>query len=120
MPTYIMLIEAQGLASAGILYSNVEGAKQQEDTIALFGGKVIKQYTVLGRYDEVLIVDFKDDEGALAFNLRLNAEGAYGESMRAFTPEEVKKATEYAQKLDSANESQEQGENASGKGENNE
>ncbi len=120
MATYVMLIEARGAVSAGILYSNVEGAKQQADTIALFKGKVVAQYIVLGRYDEVLIVDFPDDESALAFNLRLNAEGAYGESMRAFLPEEVKRATEYVQIIDSANESHEQSEDVSRKGENDE
>ena len=57
------------------------------------GGKVKAIYWTLGQYDAVAIGEFPDDEAALRINLAGAMQGyVRGETLRAFTEEEFRKA----------------------------
>jgi len=57
------------------------------------GGKIKAIYWTLGQYDAVAIGEFPDDEAALRINLAGAMQGYIrGETLRAFTEEEFRKA----------------------------
>ena len=57
------------------------------------GGKLKAVYWTLGQYDAIIIVEFPNDEAGLKVNLAGAMQGyVRGETLRAFTEEEFRKA----------------------------
>lgn len=89
METYCILMNFSG-ASVG----NVEEAKKTEESmlkaIAAVGGKLVANYTLLGRYDVLTILEVPDGKAiaTLMHGMKLNQPGISTETLRAFTQEE--------------------------------
>lgn len=49
-----------------MLYQGSDGAWAQREAIEELGGTVERQYTVIGRYDVVVVADLPDDATSLA------------------------------------------------------
>ena len=81
-----------------------QGARNVKDTVARAesywaairkaGGKLIQEVWTTGEYDAVVLFEAPDDETAVALSLEVSALGnVRTETVRAFTPDEMKKLT---------------------------
>lgn len=92
MPTYVLLgnFTDQGAKSIG---GTVERSRQVRSQIEARGGKVRAVYWTMGPYDLTVLVDFPDDETALARLFQFVAAGnVRTTTMRAFSESEVEAA----------------------------
>ena len=94
--TYVLLLRNDAVAADLMLRSGSDGAKEQEQAVHAFGGKVIAQYAVIGRYDVVLVAEFAAHADCLAFSLGAARGGQSVEAMEALHPAEVDAARERA------------------------
>ena len=92
MAHYILLIRCtqKGVENLKDSPKRLEATKKAFEAA---GGKVKAIYWTLGQYDAVAIGEFPDDETALRINLAGAMQGfVRGETLRAFTEEEFRKA----------------------------
>ncbi|MDQ1685405.1 MAG: hypothetical protein QOC82_2142 [Frankiaceae bacterium] len=75
----ILLIRANAEGAAGMLQGGRLGAEWQQAVISAYGGEVLHQWAVLGRYDAVVVARFDSQEAATAFSLASTAAGQYVE-----------------------------------------
>ena len=89
MPTYVTLVSwtDQGVKNAR---DTVRRAREFRSDVERRGGKLLSIYWTQGRYDIVTVVDFPDEQTAMA---ELLAVGGLGnlrtETLRAFTDSEM-------------------------------
>lgn len=91
MPTYVTLIKwtEQGIKD---VKSTVDRAEQARQAIEQLGGQMPTVFWTQGAYDLVSIVDFPDEETAMAFLLNLGQLGNLRtETLRAFSAEEMRR-----------------------------
>ena len=91
MPVYITLFKwtDQGRSKTGDL---PDRAAEVEKKLEAAGVKVIGNYTTMGRYDQVSVVEAPDDDTVAKFLFMIAGRGnAISETMRAWTMEEVRK-----------------------------
>ena len=87
MGTYIFLLHNDAEGAARMLAGGSSGAEDQVRKIEAFGGAVVRQYAVTGRYDAVLVAELPDEAAALAVTLEATAAGQYVELLSALAPE---------------------------------
>ena len=92
MPHYVSLLRytQKGVENLKDSPKRVDATKKAFETA---GGKLKAVYWTLGQYDAVAIGEFPDDATALKVNLAGAMQGfVRGETLRAFTEEEFRKA----------------------------
>lgn len=94
MPTFVLLMKANDVASRKILRSGATGAALQRKSVEALGGSIRVQFAVTGHYDVVAIADLPDEATCLALSLASSSGGLYTEALRAYSPEEVDEAGE--------------------------
>ena len=91
MPVYISLIKwtDQGRKEIASLPDRVDQvAKRVEQA----GGKMLGNYVTMGRFDQIALVDARDDEAAGRLLLIIAGRGnATTETLRGFTMDEVRR-----------------------------
>ena len=90
MPTYIVLnnYTTQGSQSVKDSPKRLDAAKQ---TIRNAGGELKAYYLLMGRYDEVAIIEAPDDQTMAKLIIQLASQGNVStETLRAFTEEEYR------------------------------
>ena len=96
MPTYVSLIDwtRQGVADFQETVDRYEAAQQQFGEL---GVRFREIYWTLGEHDIVAVIEAPDDETATAALLALGAQGnVRTQTMRAFSPEEMRTVIEKA------------------------
>ena len=91
MPTYVTLFKwtDQGRSKTGDL---PDRAAEVEKKLEAAGVKVIGNYTTMGQYDQVSVVEAPDDETVAKFLMMIAGRGnAISETMRAWTMDEIRK-----------------------------
>jgi uncharacterized protein with GYD domain len=96
MANWLLLFENDPLAAAQMIASGSAGAENQQTTMAAYGGSVVAQWGLLGRYDLAVIASFPRHEEVAAYCLAVGASGSKVEAIAALTPEAVQAATEIA------------------------
>ena len=94
MPTYVSLykLTEQGRQNIKTLADRMDQAKSEADQR---GFKILGQYVTMGEYDLVTVVEAPDDIAAARAAAGILARGnVTSATMRAFTPEEFRQATE--------------------------
>ena len=93
MPTYVLLLRNNADGAARMLASGAIGAAEQADAIAALGGRMIGQWAVSGRFDEVLVVDLPGEAEAMTLVLGATAAGQYAELLHAHEPDVIQAAS---------------------------
>jgi len=91
MATYIILLRftQQGIKNIKESPDRVDAAKQ---TFRAMGAEVKEFYSVMGKYDTVLVVEAPDDETIAKLTLAIGSLGnVRTETLRAFTKDEYRK-----------------------------
>ena len=91
MATYIILLRLtqQGIKNIKESPDRVDAAKQ---TFRAMGAEVKEFYSVMGKYDTVLVVEAPDDETIAKLTLAIGSLGnVRTETLRAFTEDEYRK-----------------------------
>lgn len=91
MATYIILFRftQQGIKNIKESPDRVDAAKQ---TFRAMGAEVKEFYSVMGKYDTVLVVEAPDDETIAKLTLAIGSLGnVRTETLRAFTEDEYRK-----------------------------
>ena len=91
MPTYITLIQftQQGVENIKESPARLDAAKQ---AFKAMGAELKAYYSVMGRYDAVVIGEAPDDETVAKLALTIGSKGAVRtETLRAFTEDEYRK-----------------------------
>ena len=91
MPTYITLIQytQQGVEKVKESPARLDEARQ---AFRAMGAELKEYYSVMGRYDAVVIGEAPDDETVARLAFLIGAKGAVRtETLRAFTEEEYRK-----------------------------
>jgi len=91
MATYIILLRftQQGIKNIKESPDRVDAAKQ---TFRAMGAEVKEFYSVMGKYDTVLVVEAPDDETIAKLTLAMGSLGnVRTETLRAFTEDEYRK-----------------------------
>ncbi|GAH58941.1 unnamed protein product [marine sediment metagenome] len=91
MATYIILLRftQQGIKNIKESPDRVDAAKQ---TFRAMGAEVKEFYSVMGKYDTVLVVEAPDDETIAKLTLAIGSLGnVRTETLRAFTEDEYRK-----------------------------
>jgi len=91
MATYIILLRftQQGIKNIKEGPDRVDAAKQ---TFRAMGAEVKEFYSVMGKYDTVLVVEAPDDETIAKLTLAMGSLGnVRTETLRAFTEDEYRK-----------------------------
>ena len=91
MATYIILLRftQQGIKKIKESPDRVDAAKQ---TFRAMGAEVKEFYSVMGKYDTVLVVEAPDDETIAKLTLAIGSLGnVRTETLRAFTEDEYRK-----------------------------
>jgi len=91
MPTYVSLLNwtDQGIKS---FRQSTERAKEFTKLIEASGGKVRELVWTVGEYDLVTVIDYPDEESAVAASLKLGAAGNIrSNTMRAFSASEMER-----------------------------
>lgn len=91
MPVYVTLIKwtDQGRKDVASLPDRAAAVTKRVEAA---GGKVLGNYVTLGRFDQVAITEAPDDETVAKLVLMIAGRGnAVTETLRGFTPDEVRK-----------------------------
>lgn len=91
MPVYVTLIKwtDQGRKDVATLPDRAAAVTKRVEAA---GGKVLGNYVTLGRFDQVAITEAPDDETVAKLVLMIAGRGnAVTETLRGFTPDEVRK-----------------------------
>ena len=91
MPTYVSLCKwtEQGVQNARDTTKRVEAAKA---AVRKLGGKLTTVLWTQGAYDLVAIMDFPDEESAMAFLLGLGGQGnVRTETLRAYSAQDMER-----------------------------
>ena len=91
MPTYIVLVNftQKGVENIKESPARLEAAK---GAFKAMGGEIKAYYSVMGRYDSVVIAEGPDDETAAKLALAIGSQGnVRTETLRAFTEDEYLK-----------------------------
>lgn len=91
MPVYVTLIKwtDQGRKDVASLPDRAAAVTKRVEAA---GGKVLGNYVTLGRFDQVAITEAPDDETVAKLALMIAGRGnAVTETLRGFTPDEVRK-----------------------------
>jgi uncharacterized protein with GYD domain len=94
MPTYVALLKwtEQGIKD---VKNTVDRADEARGVIEQTGGRLSAMYWTQGAYDLVGIVDWPDEESAMAFLLNLAKLGNLrSETLRAFSADEMRRILE--------------------------
>jgi uncharacterized protein with GYD domain len=92
MPTYVQLLKwtDQGRKNAATVADRIDEVVKRAD--AEFGVKVIGAYVTMGRFDQIVVCEAPNDEAIAKVAMLVAGRGnATTESVRAFTPDEVRK-----------------------------
>ncbi len=91
MPVYITLIKwtDKGREEVSTLPDRAAGAVKRVEAA---GGKVIANYTTMGRFDQIAIIEAPDDETVAKLGMTLAGRGnAITETLRGFSMDEVRR-----------------------------
>lgn len=91
MPIFVTLIKwtDQGRKDVATLPDRIDAVKKRVEQA---GGKVIGNYITMGRFDQVAITEAPDEETIAKLALVIAGRGnATTETLRGFTPDEVRK-----------------------------
>ena len=74
MPTYVMLtnLTAEGVKT---LKNNPSRVSEVNREVEAFGAKVIEQYTVLGQYDFITVIDAPSEEVMAKVSIEMGSRG---------------------------------------------
>jgi len=99
MPDYVLLMKADRNGSVGLLGAGSESQKRYEAAVRALGGTVHSYLAVTGSYDLVVYASFDDEVASLLTSHVWNAAGMYTEVLRAFSSEELDRASEMRSRL---------------------
>jgi uncharacterized protein with GYD domain len=93
MGTYVLLMRNNSYGAENMLQSGAVGATFQHKAVEDYGGRLLFQGALAGRFDAIVIAEF-EPEACLAFALAASAQGQYVEQIPVVAPDQVERAAE--------------------------